>query len=100
MAIAPDPERQAYQRGQCCSGLPGISHGVFQRPIKAINQSFIAKRLLQETRGSSPERISASVFRRQSAHKNDRPTITIGDKSVLKIYSCHPGHLNVGNDAF
>ena len=99
-AVALIRRTAGYQPGQCCSGLPGIWHGIFQRPIEAINQSFITERLLRETRGSGPRRISASVFRRQSAHENDWPTITIGDKSVLKIYSCHPGHLNVGYDAF
>ena len=46
------------------------------------------------------ETLESSVFCRQSSHKNDRPTVTIGDEPVVKSYSCHPGHLNVGNDAF
>ena len=80
--------------------MAGYLAWALQRPIEAIDQSFIAKWLLQETRGSRSQSISASVFCRQSAHKNDRPTVTIGDKSVPKIYSCHPWHLNVGNDAY
>jgi hypothetical protein len=58
VAIAPDPG--LLSEGNAAQDCRVFRTGVFQRPIKAINQSFITKRLLQE-RSSSPVRISASV---------------------------------------